>query len=114
MEAARLLGAILHTGVCAEDAASLAAFTAGLGQEEQGLINAMLREKLPEQPVAVAQEYWRGLEGQGLERRRDVLLSRLRDPDLTPGEETEIQKLILDLQKRLTDISRPFSPPGPA
>ena len=86
MEAARLLAAILHTGVCADDAASLAAFTAGLGPEDQSLINAMLREKLPPAPVAVAQEYWRGLERHTLERRRDVQLGRLREPNLTPGE----------------------------
>jgi DNA primase len=113
MDAARLLASILHTGVCAEDGpASLAAFTAGLSQEDQALIDAMLREKLPPDPVAVAREYWRGLEKHSVERRREVLLARLRDPNLTPGEATEIQKLILDLQKRLTDISRPLSPPG--
>jgi hypothetical protein len=36
----------------------------------------------------------------------------MRDPNLSAGEITEIQKQILDLQKLITDISRPLSPSG--
>jgi hypothetical protein len=113
MENAGLLVKILDSDVSADDPASLAAFSAGLDEPGRVLLDSLLRTRLPEDRLAAAHDCWGAIERRDLLHRRDLLKARLREPDLSHGEITEIQKQILDLQKHLTDISRPFSPPGP-
>jgi DNA primase len=113
MEGAELLVKILDSDVSLEEPGSVAAFAASLEAPEQALLNALLRERLPEDRLAAAVDCWGAIEKRELLHRRDVLLARMRDPSLSQGEITEIQKQILDLQKLITDISRPLSPPGP-
>ena len=112
MEGAELLVKTLDSDISLAEPASVAAFSAGLDEPEQALLGALLRERLPEDRLAAARDCWHAMEKRDLLHRRDVLLTRMRDPNLSPGEITEIQKLILDLQKLITDISRPLSPPG--
>jgi DNA primase len=112
MEGAELLVKILDSELSLEEPASVAAFAAGLDTPAQALLDALLRERLPEDRLAAAQDCWRAIEKRDLLARRDLLVARMRDPNLSSGEVTEIQKQILDLQKHLTDISRPLSPPG--
>jgi DNA primase len=112
MEGAELLVRILDSDVSLSDPPSLAAFASTLDGPAQTLLGALLRERLPEDRLAAARDCWHAIEKRDLLHRRDVLLARMRDPNLSPGEITEIQKQILDLQKLLTDISRPLSPPG--
>jgi len=110
MEDAALLVKILDSEVSLDDPASLAAFAATLDSPTQALLNSLLREPLPGDPLAAAADCWHAIEKRDLLHRRDLLLARMRDPKLSHGEVTEIQKQILDLQKHLTDISRPLSP----
>jgi DNA primase len=112
MEGAELLVKILDSEVSLDEPASLAAFSAGLDEAAHGVLAALLRERLPEDRLAAARDCWRAIEKRDLLARREVLLARMRDPNLSHGEITEIQKQILDLQKLITDISRPLSPPG--
>jgi DNA primase len=112
MEGAELLVKILDSAVSLSEPASLAAFAATLDAPEQALLGALLRERLPEDRLAAARDCWNAIEKRDLLRRRDLLKARLKEANLSPGEITEIQKQILDLQKLLTDISRPLSPPG--
>jgi hypothetical protein len=107
-----LLVKILDSEVSLDEPSSLAAFAAGLDAPSQALLGALLRERLPEDRLAAARDCWHAIEKRDLLHRRDVLLARMRDPNLSHGEVTEIQKQILDLQKHLTDISRPLSPSG--
>ena len=88
-------------------------FETGWNTPMKALLDALLRERLPEDRQAAARDCWTAIEKRDLLHRRDLLKARLRDPDLSHGEITEIQKQILDLQKLITDISRPFSPSGP-
>jgi DNA primase len=111
-EEAVLLVKILDSEVSLDEPPTLAAFSAGLDTGEQALLDSLLRERLPEDRLAAANDCWRAIERRDLTNRRDVLKTRLRDPSLSHGEITEIQKQILDLQKHLTDISRPFPPSG--
>jgi DNA primase len=113
MEDAGLLVRILDSEVSLDDPASLSAFSAGLDQPAQALLGALLRERLPEDRLAAARDCWLAIEKRDLLHRREVLLAQMRNPTLSHGEITEIQKLILDLQKHLTDISRPLSPSEP-
>jgi hypothetical protein len=113
MEEAGLLVKILDSDISVAEPASLAAFSAGLDALMKVQLDSLLRERLPEDRLAAARDCWGAIERRDLLHRRDLLKARLREPDLSHGEITEIQKQILDLQKHLTDISRPFSPPGP-
>ena len=113
MEGAELLVKILDSDVSLDEPGSVAAFAARLDAPEQALLNALLRERLPEDRAAAAVDCWRAIQKRELLHRREVLLAKMRDPNLSQGEVTEIQKQILDLQKLITDISRPLSPPGP-
>jgi DNA primase len=71
-----------------------------------------LQQKLPTNAEEVAWDSWNTLERRELERRRDSLASRMQGAKLSNGEVIELQKQILDLQKRLTDIARPFPRPA--
>jgi len=112
MEGAELLVKIIDSDVSLSEPASLAAFSAGLDDPAQAHLNALLDHRLPENRLGAAQDCWNAIEKRDLPRRRELLTARLRDPNLSAGEVTEIQKQILDLQKLLTDISRPLSPSG--
>jgi DNA primase len=112
MDEAGLLVKILDSDVSLSEPAPLTAFSAGLDAPMQALLASLLRERLPEDRLAAAHDCWHAIEKRDLLHRRDVLLARMGEPNLSQGEITEIQKQILDLQKHLTDISRPLSPSG--
>jgi DNA primase len=112
MEGAELLVKILDSEVSLSDPSSLAAFASTLDAAGQSLLGALLRERLPEDRQAAARDCWHAIEKRDYFHRREVLLARMRDPNLSQGEITEIQKQVLDVQKLITDISRPLSPPG--
>ena len=67
--------------------------------------------KPPAHPMAIAHDCWRELERRQIRRRMETLQARLRAPNLALDEAAKLQKEILDLQKRLSDIARPLSPP---
>jgi hypothetical protein len=116
MEGAELLMKILDSDVSLEEPASLAAFSAGLEEAEEALLDALLRERLPDNGadrLIAARDCWHAIEKREIQQRRDVLVAKMRDPNLSQDEITEIQKKIFDLQRHFTDISRPLSPPGP-
>jgi len=112
MEGAELLVKILDSEVSLSEPASLAAFSAHLDEPSQTFLGALLRERLPDDRLAAARDCWHAIEKRDLLHRRELLKARMRDSNLSPADITEIQKQILDLQKLITDISRPLSPSG--
>jgi DNA primase len=112
MDGADLLTKVLDSDVSLGNPASIAAFAAGLDEPARALLDALMRDPLPEDRLTAAHDCWRAIETRELRHRQEMLKARMRDPNLSPGEITEIQKQFLDLQKLLTDISRPLSPPG--
>jgi DNA primase len=104
---ARILGAPLEV----EDPASLTGFLAGLDVEEEACASTLLGEKAPENAMTIAQDCWRELERREIRRELTGAQARLRRPDLGDNEVTNLLKQVLDLQKRLSDIARPLSPP---
>jgi len=94
-----------------DDPASVSAFLATLSAPEESAISAMLEERLPEHPMPIAHDCWNELERRQIRRRMEALQARLRAPDLPMETIVMLQKEVLDLQKRLSDIARPFSPP---
>jgi DNA primase len=109
---AGLLAKILAAPLQVEEgAASITAFLASLDVEEEACVSTLLGEKAPENAMTIAQDCWRELERREIRRELTAAQARLRRPDLEDSEVTNLLKLVLDLQKRLSDIARPLSPP---
>jgi DNA primase len=108
---AELLIRILSSDVRPDDPQSINAFMSGLDAEDESVVAMLLSEKMPAQVESVLRDCWRELERRELKRRQESMASRLRTPDLSMEEVARLQKEILDLQKRLIDIARPFSQP---
>jgi DNA primase len=104
---AELLLRSLEADLAPANAASVSAFLTGLPGEAEAFISGLLQEKSFPQPMAVVRDGWRGLEKGLLKERRTALESRMRLPELSIAEQTELQKEILDLQQRLQDIAQP-------
>jgi DNA primase len=104
-----LLAAVLGAELQAGDANSVNSFLASLPAEQEAVLSQLMLDKVPDNPAAVAQECWQDLERRGLRRRVEAITSRLRSPEISSDEVLALQKEVLDLQRRLTDIARPFS-----
>ncbi|MEO7319164.1 MAG: DNA primase [Chthoniobacteraceae bacterium] len=110
-EDAGLVKKVVFADVNVDDPGSLASFLSTLDTADESALIDILEGRKPEFAMMIANDCWRELERRQIRRRLDSVQARLRAPD--QGLETIVaaQKEILDLQKRLTDIARPFSPP---
>jgi DNA primase len=93
------------------EASSANAFLATLDAREEAFVSGLLEEKPPANAMTIAHDCWRDLERREIKRRVDALQARLRAADVSIDEVARLQKEILDLQKRRSDIARPLSPP---
>ena len=107
---ADLLVRILEADLRPRDPASLNAFMATLSQEEEGVVSAWLLQKMPANPLALAESWWMGLRQAALRRQLEAAQARIRLSQLSVGEIVNLQKQILDLQGQLRELSQ-FSPP---
>lgn len=107
---AGLLVKVLEADVQPSNTASVTAFLATLEAEEEAAISSLLDEKPPEKALTIAQDCWQELERRQIRRRIEALKARLRGQNLSADDIEKWQKLILDLQKRLSDSARPFFP----
>jgi DNA primase len=89
-----------------EDTASVNVFLSTLDPVEEAYLSGLLMDKPFPQPMAVARDCWLGLEKASLQERIGALQSRMRLPELSPEETTQLQKELLDLKQRLNDIAR--------
>jgi DNA primase len=106
-----LLAKILEARLTPGDAASTNAFLATLDAEEEACVSGLLDDKPPANAMTIAHDCWRDLERREIGRRIDALQARLRAPGVSIAEVAKLQKEVLDLQKRRSDIARPLSPP---
>lgn len=106
-----LLIKILAADLRPSDPRSVNAFLTTLEAAEEAAITGLLEEKLPEHRLAIAHDCWRELERRHLARRVAAIRAHLHAEGLGPEQTAKLQKEFLDLQKRLSDIARPFSPP---
>jgi DNA primase len=104
-----LLGKILAADVRPADPASLNAFMATLGPDEESLVASWLMQKLPTNAPTLAEEWWRGLRQGVVRRQLAVAQSRMKAGQISTGEVLNLQKQILDLTEQLRDLSQ-FSP----
>lgn len=100
-----LLTKILDADVRPDDAASLNSFMSKLSAEEEGVVSAWLMQKLPANPMEVAESWWKGLMQGALRRQLEIAETRIRLPQLTTGEVVNLQKEIVDLREQLQQIS---------
>jgi DNA primase len=103
-----LLARILEADVRPEDTASMNVFMAGLPLAEERLVSVCVLQKMPENPLAVVEDWWNGLRQAVLRRQLQVAEGRLKLPQLNAGELLNLQKQILDLRQQLHEFS-PFS-----
>ncbi|MEP6671866.1 MAG: DNA primase [Chthoniobacter sp.] len=108
---AELLVKILGSDIRPDDDTSIHVFLSTLNAAEESVISGVLGEPLPPQPMLTVHDCWRDLECRRVRRRMETIQARVRTPDLALEEVAKMQKEIIDLQKRLSDISRPLSPP---
>lgn len=102
-----MLTAVLGTELDPDDVATVNAYLATLPSAEEAFLSNLLTDDKPfTQPMLVAHHSWADLEKTLLKDRLGVIINRMRVPGLTAEEATRLQKEILDLQKRLTDIAR--------
>ncbi len=105
-----LLSKILAADLQPSDQPSVNTFLTTLEAGEESVVCDLLEEKRPN-PVAVAHACWNELEQRQTRRKIEGIKARLRTPGLAAEDVEKWQKQILDLQKRLSHIARPFSPP---
>ena len=103
---AQLLVQILDSDFRPDDPASLNTFMSSLSPESEALVSSWMMKKAPGNPVAVAKDWWNGLQQAVLRRRLQVAESRIKLPQLTAGEVVTLQKQILDLGEQLREISQ--------
>jgi DNA primase len=106
---AEILARVLGSELRPDDPASLNAFMAELSPGEEGLVSAWLLQKVPPNPLEVAQGWWNGLRQAVLRRQLQIAEGRMKLPRLTTGEAVTLQKQILDLTEQLRDVCA-FSP----
>ncbi len=106
-----LLVKILDSRLTPGDPVSTNAFLATLDAEEEACVSGLLEEKPPEHAMTIAHDCWRELERREIQRRLDALQAKMRAANVSIEEVSRLQKEILDLQKRRSDIARPLSPP---
>ena len=108
---AEFVAKILTAEIRPDDPASVSGFLSTLSAEEEAAASTLLEERAPEHAMTIVHDCWRELERRKIRRRLDAVQARLRAPDQALETIVASQKEILDLQKRLSDIARPFSPP---
>jgi DNA primase len=85
-------------------------FFVHLPPAQERLLAALIENKPPENPLCRAQECWDELERRQLRRKIESFKSRQRDTSLSLEAAAALHQQILDLQRRLSDTTRPFSP----
>ncbi len=101
-----LLVRILESDLRPSDPVSLNVFMSGLSSEDEALVSSWLMKKKPDNPIAIAKDWWNGLQQAVLRRQLQVAEGRIKLPQLTSGEVVSLQKQILDLREQLREISQ--------
>lgn len=104
---AELLARTLEAELDPDHPATVNAFLATLEPPEEAFVAGLLRERPFPQPMALVRGCWSGLESSHLREHLASLQGRMRVPGISPIETTQIQKEVLDLQRRLNDIAQP-------
>ena len=105
-----LIETILQSAHLLETPETLHSFLSSLEPSLERFFVELLENIAPEHPLAVSQDCWNEIERRQLRRRIEATKARQRNPSLSLEEAGALHQQILDLQKRVSDITRPFSP----
>jgi DNA primase len=103
---AEILVRILESDLRPNDAASINAFMATLSPADEGLVSSWLLQKAPPNPEKMVEKWWLGIRQGVLRRQLEVAKNRIRLPQLSTGEQVNLQKEILDLLKELRELPK--------
>ncbi|MDX2079708.1 MAG: DNA primase [Terrimicrobiaceae bacterium] len=105
--AGALLDNICAADLADDDPSSVTTFLTRLGGAAERTLSVLASARPLPEPLTRARETWTGLQSLHLRQTIEGLKSRLSQPGL-PGEEVmKIQKQILDLKIRVSDVFRP-------
>jgi DNA primase len=100
----RILSADVHPG----NSATIASFLASLEPKEEAVLSNWISPKrIPYTDRGLVYQWWRSLTAEPIERELEALKNRLRLPELSTGDITNLQKQILDLREQLHELSQP-------
>jgi hypothetical protein len=105
-----LLETILRGEFRPEDPSSLNAFIVTLSPAEEITLTNVLEHKLPKDAQIIAEDCWRDLIKRDLERRRQAIEARLRNPTLPLEDQLALHQQVLALQEKLTALPPPRPP----
>jgi DNA primase len=105
-----LVEAILEHQHLLDDGAGPQMFLSSAPDSMEGAFVQLFEVKPPEHPLAVAQDCLQEFEKRSIRRKIDSLKARQRESHLALEDASSLHQQILDLQRRLFDIARPFSP----
>jgi DNA primase len=111
LDGTELLRKIIGSGIDPEREPTVSAFMSQLDAAEEAAVATLLLEEPPAEPDQVLDDCCAEIERRVLRRRLGALHTQMRQPGLGAARVVELQKEVLDLQGRLTDITRPFSRP---
>jgi DNA primase len=101
-----ILARILEEEWHGSDGSSLVVWMASLPPEQESLVASWLVQKnLPQNALAVAEGWWKGLRQAALRRQLQEAESRLKLPRISTGEVVLLQKQILDLRGQLHELA---------
>ncbi|MFV1995581.1 MAG: hypothetical protein ACC661_09095, partial [Verrucomicrobiales bacterium] len=103
-----LLAKIWNVAIDVEDPASVVSFLSTLEPPEETFLSHLVHEPVPASGADAARNAFRKLQRTAIENRIAEKSSLLRRPDLSPEDIFALQKELLDLQGRLTDVA-PFA-----
>jgi DNA primase len=105
-----LVEAVLEHQHLLDDEAGPQMFLSSVPDAMEGAFVQLFEVRPPEHPLAVAQDCLQEFEKRSIRRRIDSLKARQRESHLALEDASSLHQQILDLQRRLFDIARPFSP----
>jgi len=101
---AEMLVRILESDLRPEDAASTNVFMARLPPEDEALVASWLLQRMPPNGAAVARDWWRGLQQSAIRRQLQIAEGRMKIPQSSAGELTNLQKEVVDLKRQLDEF----------
>ncbi len=106
-----LLAKILGSDLVPGDLASVNRFLASLDPREESAVSGILSATPPKLPLLIAQDCWRALEKRQIRDRMTALEIQIRNRTLPEEDVLQLQKQILALKNRLSDIVGLLKPP---
>lgn len=100
-----LLVRILESDIDPDEPASLNLFMTQLSAGEEALVSGWMLARIPLNPSEVARGFWIGLQQTAVRRQLQIAEGRMKIPQLSAGEMTNLQKQVVDLKHQLHHLS---------